>query len=92
MKPDVNSEFLGDVQRLRNGNTLITFSTGGFIHEVSPSGASFWIDDLAFYVRRGFGRTVRFISKERGLWIGGFPSITIVESRSHHCNERFPAY
>lgn len=29
---------LGDVQRLPNGNTLVTYSTEGFIHEVSPTG------------------------------------------------------
>jgi hypothetical protein len=35
----VNSTVLGDTQRLPNGNTLVTYSTGGQIHEVSPSGA-----------------------------------------------------
>ena len=35
----VGSDYLGDVQRLPNGNTLVTFSTGGQIHEVTPSGA-----------------------------------------------------
>jgi len=35
----VVSDYLGDVQRLANGNTLVTFSTGGQIHEVSPTGA-----------------------------------------------------
>ena len=38
MMTGVQSDLLGDVQRLPNGNTLVTFSTGGFIHEVSPSG------------------------------------------------------
>jgi hypothetical protein len=38
MMTGVQSELLGDVQRLPNGNTLVTFSTGGFIHDVSPSG------------------------------------------------------
>jgi hypothetical protein len=33
------SSVLGDVQRLPNGNFLITFSTSGQIHEISPSGA-----------------------------------------------------
>ncbi|HVV50189.1 MAG TPA: aryl-sulfate sulfotransferase [Polyangia bacterium] len=33
------SQVLGDVQRLPNGNYLVTFSTSGQIHEVSPSGA-----------------------------------------------------
>ncbi len=32
------SETFGGVQRLPNGNTLVTFSNAGVIHEVSPSG------------------------------------------------------
>lgn len=32
--PNVNSPVLGDVQRLPNGNTLVTYSTAGIIHEV----------------------------------------------------------
>lgn len=35
--PGVNSAVLGDVQRLPNGNTLITFSTSSVIHEIDPS-------------------------------------------------------
>ena len=34
----VNSPVLSDVQRLPNGNTLVTYSTVGEIHEVSPTG------------------------------------------------------
>jgi hypothetical protein len=34
----VGSSVLGDVQRLPNGNILVTFSTGGQIHEVTPAG------------------------------------------------------
>ena len=33
------SSVLGDVQQLPNGNYLVTFSTSGQIHEISPSGA-----------------------------------------------------
>ena len=33
-----NSPVLGDVQRLPNGNTLVTYSTSGIIHEVTPDG------------------------------------------------------
>lgn len=32
--PNNNSPVLGDVQRLPNGNTLVTYSTAGIIHEV----------------------------------------------------------
>jgi Arylsulfotransferase (ASST) len=35
----VNSPVLSDVQRTPNGNTLVTYSTAGQIHEVSPTGA-----------------------------------------------------
>jgi hypothetical protein len=34
----VNSAVLSDVQRLPNGNTLVTYSVPGTIHEVSPTG------------------------------------------------------
>jgi hypothetical protein len=34
-----SSTVLGDVQQLPNGNYLVTFSTSGQIHEISPSGA-----------------------------------------------------
>ncbi|HEX4511081.1 MAG TPA: hypothetical protein VH328_13415, partial [Burkholderiaceae bacterium] len=34
----VGSLVLGDVQRLPNGNTLVTYSTGGSMEEVTPSG------------------------------------------------------
>ncbi len=37
--PGLYSRVLGDVQRLPNGNTLVTFSTNGQMHEVSPSGS-----------------------------------------------------
>ena len=33
------SNVLGDIQRLPNGNYLVTFSTSGQIHEISPTGA-----------------------------------------------------
>jgi hypothetical protein len=32
------SQNLGDVQRLPNGNTLVDFSNDGVIHEIDPSG------------------------------------------------------
>jgi hypothetical protein len=35
----LESRVLGDVQRLPNGNTLVTFSTKGQMHEVSPAGS-----------------------------------------------------
>lgn len=38
--PGTTSNVLGDVQRLPNGNTLVTFSTSGQIVEVDPSWAT----------------------------------------------------
>jgi hypothetical protein len=35
---DLSTPFGGDVQRLDNGNTLITYSSSGVIHEVSATG------------------------------------------------------
>ncbi|MDP7114659.1 MAG: aryl-sulfate sulfotransferase [Myxococcota bacterium] len=40
--PDVYSFSLGDVSRLDNGNTLITFSTAGQVQEVTPAGDVVW--------------------------------------------------
>jgi hypothetical protein len=36
-KPGTTSSVLGDVQRLPNGNTLVTFSTASVIHEIDPT-------------------------------------------------------
>jgi hypothetical protein len=33
-----SSNVLGDAQVLPNGNILVTFSTGGQMHEITPSG------------------------------------------------------
>jgi hypothetical protein len=37
--PGTSSLVLGDVQRLPNGNTLVTFSLDTSVHEIDPSGA-----------------------------------------------------
>ena len=36
--PEVSSNTFGDAKRLPNGNTLVTFSNAGLIHEVDSSG------------------------------------------------------
>jgi hypothetical protein len=36
---NITTNILGDVQRLDNGNTLVTYSTAGAIHEVDATGA-----------------------------------------------------
>ncbi len=38
--PGTTSSVLGDVQRLPNGNTLVTFSTASVIHEIDPTAAN----------------------------------------------------
>ncbi len=41
--PALESLTLGDVSRLPSGNTLVTYSYSGAIHEVDPSGEPVWI-------------------------------------------------
>ncbi len=36
--PGIENEVMGDVQRLANGNTVISYSTQGVLHEVDPMG------------------------------------------------------
>src|SRR5262249_12068828 len=36
--PDGHSAFLGDAERLPNGNALVTYSMSGLVQEVDPSG------------------------------------------------------
>jgi hypothetical protein len=46
------SSVLGDVQRLPNGNNLVTFSISGQIHEVDPTGKL-----VALYTSDSYGYT-----------------------------------
>jgi hypothetical protein len=36
--PKIGNQVMGDVQRLKNGNTIVAFSTQGVLHEVDSSG------------------------------------------------------
>ena len=56
-------QILGDVQRLENGNTLITFSTAGEIREVNPSGQV-----LQTIKSVGSGNLFGFAEKRRSLY------------------------
>ena len=40
--PQIQSEFLGQVRRLDNGNTWVNFGEGGVVREVSSSGETLW--------------------------------------------------
>jgi hypothetical protein len=48
---DLGTPVLGDVQRLPNGNTLIDYSQGGEMREISPSGAV--VEIIGFRTRSG---------------------------------------
>jgi hypothetical protein len=54
---DVHSRTLGDVQRLWNGNTMITFSNAGTIHEVNQGG--FLQREIAFTLGGAVGYAIR---------------------------------
>lgn len=38
----IHARALGEVHRMRNGNTLINFGTAGLLREVSPDGTTLW--------------------------------------------------
>lgn len=56
-------QILGDVQRLANGNTLVTFSTAGEIREVSASGSV-----LQTIKAAGSGNLFGFAEKRKSLY------------------------
>jgi hypothetical protein len=60
---NVTVQYMGDVQRLENGNTLVTFSSGGEIREVSPSGSVLQTIKIS-----GSGSLVGFSEKRRSLY------------------------
>jgi hypothetical protein len=55
--PTINNAIMGDVQRLANGNTLVTFSTQGVIHEVDASGAL--VQSLSFGTSGATGYVIK---------------------------------
>ena len=60
---DLTVQILGDVQRLPNGNTLVTYSTAGEIREVDPSGTV-----LQTIKSVGSGNLFGFAEKRRSLY------------------------
>jgi hypothetical protein len=60
---DLTVQILGDVQRLPNGNTLVTFSTAGEIREVNPAG-----EVLQTIKSVGAGNLFGFSEKRRSLY------------------------
>jgi hypothetical protein len=57
-----SSSILGDVQRLWNGNTLVTYSSAGVLHEVNESGTL--LQTLSF----SGGGTVGYMTKRPSLY------------------------
>lgn len=60
--PSISNPIMGDVQRLPNGNTLVTYSYQGLIHEVSPVGA------LLQQLSWGIGGAVGYSMKRASLY------------------------
>jgi hypothetical protein len=69
----VETNFGGDIQRLDNGNTLITYSSGGEIHEVNAN--SELVQRYAFPI----GTTVSYSEKRPTLYGGPPPKIHALE-------------
>lgn len=65
----VQAQFGGDIQRLDNGNTLITYSSAGVIQELDPEHAL--LQELTFPI----GTTVSYAVKRASLYGGPPPKI-----------------
>ncbi len=50
--------FLGDAQRLANGNTLVVFSSAGVVEVASPAGEAIWRAQTGVGAGFGFGQAV----------------------------------
>jgi hypothetical protein len=59
----VTVQYMGDAQRLSNGNTLVTFSSAGEIREVGPSGTVLQTIKIG-----GSGNLVGFTEKRKSLY------------------------
>jgi hypothetical protein len=65
----IKTPFGGDVQRLDNGNTLITFSSSGVIHEVGPTG------ELLQSFTFPLGGGISYMEKRKSLYSSPPPKI-----------------
>lgn len=68
-EPDIQARFGGDVQRLDNGNTLISFSSASIIHEVNPAGEL--VEEFKFPT----DHTVSYLMKRKSLYGGPPPKV-----------------
>jgi hypothetical protein len=55
--PGIENAVMGDVQRLANGNTVVSYSTQGVLHEVDPSGSL--VRELTWDLGGAFGYVVQ---------------------------------
>jgi hypothetical protein len=60
--PSIANNVMGDVQRLDNGNTLVTYSTQGIVHEVDSTGKL--LQSLSW----GLGGAIGYSTKRKSLY------------------------
>jgi hypothetical protein len=60
--PTISNPIMGDAQRLDNGNTLVTYSYQGIVHEVSPDG------ELLQSLSWGIGGAIGYSMKRASLY------------------------
>jgi len=60
--PAIANDIMGDVQRLKNGNTIVAYSTKGVLHEVSAQGTL--LQAWSWPIGGAFG----YISKRKSLY------------------------
>lgn len=60
--PGIENDVMGDVQRLENGNTVISYSTQGVLHEVTPTG------DLVRELTWGLGGAFGYVVQRATLY------------------------
>jgi len=68
--PGISTPFGGDVQRLDNGNTLITFSSSGIVHELGPDGEL--LQSMTFPLMGALS----YMEKRKSLYGGPPPKIS----------------
>lgn len=60
----LGSSTLGDVRRLENGNTLVTYSNAGLIHEVDPDG------EVVQVISWSLGGAIGYVTHRASLYSG----------------------
>jgi hypothetical protein len=60
--PAITNDIMGDVQRLKNGNTIVAYSTKGVVHEVSADGTL--LEEWSWPIGGAFG----YVEKRKTLY------------------------